>query len=495
MKKFLAILLALAMIASLAVSAVTASAAGSPGFLLVCDAEEVAEGIFEVEAEQEVWVDVQLENAGKSNPIKSMAIAPDQTGGLELEDLDWIGSTDWKKITVTHGTSTKVAPATASGWVAEGATRATQAVCTFNKDVDIQANKKIAEFCFIVPADAKPGDTYTLSLGISKITSKLSGSEVFYEGVTADVLTFKVPGGSETPELAFYGSNLTLTNTIAYNFYVEKSVIDAYDEDSAYVEFALEDGFEATETVTDYTVDGDYYVFSYKNIGPDRAGNDLTAVLKAELDGEAKESDAVTVSVKDHCYDILGTSSDAKLKTLAVDLLNYCAAFQEYKSYKTDALVNAELTAEQQALATAKREYNSAIAFEGSATDYNFTGAQLHIYDGIAMEIGFDGDASDVTVKVSQNGTPVATINEFATLEFYGDYYNLAHFGNFGPTQYGEVYKFTVEKAGTAVSKTLSYSVESYAYQVMNSTRSTDELKNLVQTMIAYGDSASAYAK
>lgn len=56
------------------------------------------------------------------------------------------------------------------------------------------------------------------------------------------------------------------------------------------------------------------------------------------------------MSVKEYAYTLLDRySSDeySKLRTLLVDLLNYGAMAQKYVGYKTDNLVNSELTAVQ----------------------------------------------------------------------------------------------------------------------------------------------------
>ncbi len=198
MKKILSIFLAITMIASLFVGTLSVtSSAKAQGFTFECDADEAEEtGVdFEVEAEQEVTVEVIM---NWSQPVKSASIRPTQTGGLELEDLDWIGANDWKKIAVVSGTSTKAAPAIANGWSAADPDPASSAVLTFNKDVDITSGKKVAEFYFTVPTDAEPGDTYTITLSIKKISSKASGTETFYEGVSAQTITFKVPAAVHT---------------------------------------------------------------------------------------------------------------------------------------------------------------------------------------------------------------------------------------------------------------------------------------------------------
>jgi hypothetical protein len=90
-------------------------------------------------------------------------------------------------------------------------------------------------------------------------------------------------------------------------------------------------------------------------ISAEKLGDEIYLCVYAELDdGTVIYSDVVTYSVKSYAYGKLADSkTDASLKALLVSLLNYGAAAQVYFGYNTDALVNANLTAEQQALAAA----------------------------------------------------------------------------------------------------------------------------------------------
>lgn len=80
--------------------------------------------------------------------------------------------------------------------------------------------------------------------------------------------------------------------------------------------------------------------------------DEVTAVLHAKKGNEEYTSPEKALSVKEYAYTLLNRySSDeySKLRTLLVDLLNYGAMAQKYVGYKTDNLVNSELTAVQKA--------------------------------------------------------------------------------------------------------------------------------------------------
>ena len=73
------------------------------------------------------------------------------------------------------------------------------------------------------------------------------------------------------------------------------------------------------------------------------------AVYYKLTDGTYGYSSLVGYSPKTYAYNQLKTGS-AEMKPLVVAMLNYGAAAQTYFSYKTDALMNADLTAAQKAL-------------------------------------------------------------------------------------------------------------------------------------------------
>ncbi len=90
-------------------------------------------------------------------------------------------------------------------------------------------------------------------------------------------------------------------------------------------------------------------------ISAEKLGDEIYLAVFAELeDGTVIYSSVVTYSVKTYAdAKLADNSTNNELKALLVSLLNYGAAAQVYFGYKTDALVNADLTAEQQALAEA----------------------------------------------------------------------------------------------------------------------------------------------
>ena len=121
-------------------------------------------------------------------------------------------------------------------------------------------------------------------------------------------------------------------------FYTDPGKADIAKADDAYVSSCVE-----TSGLYIATTDG----IAAKEMGDDRY---YCAYAKLS-DGSYAYSMLYQYSPKKYAMNMLGKASTSeKQKALCVAMLNYGAAAQEYFGYNTDSLVNAELTAEQQAL-------------------------------------------------------------------------------------------------------------------------------------------------
>ena len=298
-------------------------------------------------------------------------------------------------------------------------------------------------------------------------------------------------------ELSFYGAALTLQNNLKVNFYAEKSQL----ADNGFTEpYAVFDMNGNTVTVSDYTEvtldDVEYLVFSFSNIAPDLMNDTIRAVLHAKKSGEPVVGKELNYSISQYCYSTLGKTSDTKLRTLLVDLLNYGAAAQTYTEYKTDSLVNSGLTAEQRAWGTAADPaLHSDKNIKYSTVDdpsVRWAGASLNLKDSITMQFVFTADSTDgVTVRIeNENG---AVLKEIASDEFVtsGGYY-IAGYNGLTAGQMSDIVYVTAYHGDTKISNTVSYSIESYAFSKQSDENT--KLADLVKAMMKYGNSAYSYA-
>lgn len=272
-----------------------------------------------------------------------------------------------------------------------------------------------------------------------------------------------------------------LENNLAINFKADATLFaeDCYSD--PYATFTFKD---ETVTVTDYEVVDGKYVFKFNNIAPHQMGDKVTYTISATYNGATVTSPAKEYSILDYCTWVFENSSDAKLKTLATDLLNYGAAAQTYKDYNTEALVNDGI---DQSVATADRTLVPVTLKGTEITDpaVNWTGATLVLENAITVRLKFTAASVEgLTVKI--NGEPVEPVSAGAGVWYV--YYN-----GLNAAQLSQEIVAQVFNGDTAVSNTLTYSVESYAdYQVKNS--SDANLIALVKAMMKYGDSADNYS-
>lgn len=309
--------------------------------------------------------------------------------------------------------------------------------------------------------------------------------------ICGDIIREEIP---QMETLRFAGASLTLQNNLRVNFAVDRALLEEAGYSNPYVVFEM----DGTQTiVADYSIVGNYYMFGFSNIAPDKMTDTITASLHAMADGVEYTSEAMEYSVAQYCYSMISrdTTSD-KLRTLLVDLLNYGAASQMYTGRRMDNLANAFLTAEELAWGTSEdSELTSATNVEFVAINspsVAWKGASLYLNDSITMQFVFSTEENIDEVKVivkNQEGDTVKEINP-SDMTRYGEYY-LAKFKGLNAGQMKDIVYVTAYCGENAISNTLAYSIESYAYSKQNDTN--EKLANLVKAMMRYGDSAYCF--
>ena len=288
--------------------------------------------------------------------------------------------------------------------------------------------------------------------------------------------------------LRFKSAALVLENNLTIKFYVDG---DLFIEDAYTAPYAVFTVGNKTQTVTEYQIIGGDYVFACTNIAPSQMGDTVYASLYATLNGEACSS-SMEYGVATYCYNMLGETEDAKLRTLLVDLLNYGAAAQKYAWYNDKTLCNASLTEEQKAWGTSGDPALGSVLNTKYATVENakatWKAAALVLENAVTVRFRFAAESTEgLSVKIEIGGQTY-TINSFEADPYNpGQYY--ATFNGTVARQMRETMLVTVYEGDTAVSNTLSYSIETYACNKQN----VAKLGELVKAMIRYGDSAAAY--
>ena len=182
-------------------------------------------------------------------------------------------------------------------------------------------------------------------------------------------------------------------------------------------------------------------------------------------------------SVKENAQKLLSTyADDEKLVQLVTDMLYYGAAAQSYRGYKTDALVTDGVTGMVAASETIPATTDKAINASASETVY-FKSASVW-FDNINKIYVKLSTADGVTLKV--NGETV----ELDGTTYYTDAIYAAEFD--------KVYTFELYE-GEALVQSLTYSIKSYVYSMINGGTSNEKMVALAKALYAYGKSAEAY--
>lgn len=362
------------------------------------------------------------------------------------------------------------------------------------------------------------GDTYiddeTAALGHS-YGEYVSNNDATYESDGTKTAVCSRCGAKDTivdegsklvrePDLTIFkidSASLTLQNSIRMNFLIKKSNLNEFE--NPYVVFECE-GVNKTTTVTGYTEQGDYYVFSFPGIYSNMMNNKVTATLFAIYKENGKEysSASKSLSVKEYCYKVLNayasinTAQVKKLKTLIVDLLNYGAASQVYTNTQINSLVNADLTDVQKSWGTAETPELVSITNRNYKTIPNptssWSAAALSVKDSVKVTGTFTAEnIENVTVKITCAGKTYEYTKDDFTVNSNGSYNVIC--GEIKASQMSEEILMTVYDNDVQCSNTLRFSIESYAYVIHNSAYAGSNLDKLTQAMMRYGKSAEAY--
>ena len=296
---------------------------------------------------------------------------------------------------------------------------------------------------------------------------------------------------------------LDLASDISVTFAVAKSALANYD--SYYLECVLPEysgnTLVGTSTVEiQPVVSGNYYYFTLTGITAVRMGDMVDAVLHMTKDGQEYYSKTDSYSVATYAYGMLNSTKDAKMLTLCADLLRYGAEAQSFKGYRTDALVDADMTETHRSYLsnTADLTFTATDSFLGDLASPSITwvGKTLDLGSKVGMKFVFNtknysGNIADLSMKVTYQGGNGETKTVILT---GAEVYNAAN-KQYSFTFYGllaselrTIVDVAICEGDTQLSETLRYSAESYAIKTTNT-----NVESLTRALFAYSDSAKAY--
>ena len=294
---------------------------------------------------------------------------------------------------------------------------------------------------------------------------------------------------------------LDLASDISVTFAVAKTALESYD--SYYMEIVLPEyegnALTGTSTVKVEPVEsGSFYYFTLTGITAVRMGDMVDATLHMTKEGAPYISKTDSYSVATYAYAMMNSTTDSKMLTLCADLLRYGAEAQTYKGYRTDALVDANMTEAQRAYLSD----TESLTF--TATDSNlgdleipelsWVGKTLDLGSKVGMKFVFNAvgyDVATLTMKVSYIGsngeTKTVLLTEADVYNEARNYYAFTFYGLLA-SELRTAVDVAIFQGETQLTETLRYSAESYA------SRNTEgALAPLCKALFAYSDSAKAF--
>jgi len=313
-----------------------------------------------------------------------------------------------------------------------------------------------------------------------------------------DSFTDQVKPAAPSMNLRFASAYLSLESDLSVIFQVKSEVLAEYDD----VTLTFKVGENGQEQVFS---EGESFIgqnsrpsFKVTGVAPRQVTETIYATLHGYYDG-VEYSYTMEYSASNYCYSTLRKSTTAaKLKTLIVDLLNYAAAHQVYGSTNLDNMANANLTDAEKALGTATvptmTSYQNVKYVTHAAPTARFKNASLYLESAVTirclLNLNTGIDINKVTVKITDDAGNTWTVPG-SDLQDEGNNNYYLNFNGLSAQQMRKVIYLTICENGKAISHTLRYSIETYA--ASKYTSAATNLKNLILTMIRYGDSAKAY--
>ena len=197
------------------------------------------------------------------------------------------------------------------------------------------------------------------------------------------------------PTITVGSPSVSFEGEIRYNFYFQMDDMSSVEEMGiALFREKVADGTVSTayQVITDYFINGGSYMFQTDGIAPKNMADAVYFRIYAKLtDGTYVYSDIRGYNTVVYANSILSKSENVRMKALVVALLNYGAEAQKYFHYNEENLMNAHLSAEQQALVDA---YDASMVDSVLNVDRNKVGIFGTANTGFAERkpsVSFDG--------------------------------------------------------------------------------------------------------
>ena len=263
---------------------------------------------------------------------------------------------------------------------------------------------------------------------------------------------------------------MTLGDSLTVSFGVDANILQGNDN-YAVVTQEKADGTVKTATIEQsvWTLQNGMYLIPYTGVAA-KEMTDTFHVVIYNANGVAI-SNEYSRTIEDYVYSLLTSATEAKHKTLYVDLLIYGAAAQQAFSYGLDNLASKRLSDEQKGWAST----------EFSVTDQRvkgegYAGATLTLENQILLDFIYEKamwektSYAKITFTDHYGNAKEAIVQAAAFEDFGGGTYKLLHVSGLAIADCNQLVTVTLYGEGDVVLSTSSDSVASYIARMSGET-------------------------
>ncbi len=297
--------------------------------------------------------------------------------------------------------------------------------------------------------------------------------------------------------------SLNLAGDISVNYLVDAAFLTNYDSYVLECRIPVYEGNTFVEYKTlslQPVLRGNYYYFVLDGMTAVQMNDTVVAQLRMTAGDAEFVSLEDSYSIADYAYSQLRKDGSAHaLKVLCADLLQYGAAAQFYKGYRTDAPVDAEMSLTEVLLmsdlsAVSFQNINETTDTSAQAT-VRWAGKSLNLTAKVGIKYvvdlsSFSGDPQSLSLHVQyEDGDGMVQSAVVRDIEEYriSDGLYAFTFDGLQAAELRTTVEATVYNGNTPVSPVLRYSPDTYGNGKLGS------LLTLCRALFAYSDSAKAF--
>lgn len=298
------------------------------------------------------------------------------------------------------------------------------------------------------------------------------------------------------------GASVELASAVILDVNFNNSRAAAFDETYCVINY-LDNDYRLDE----YTVSGSNRVFAFDEIAPKYFVKNVVITMYGVKDGILCKGHSVTYSIKQYLYNQLKKNPSANKQKLLIETMYYAEADQIFNG-ETEILITADLTDEQKAVHTLDVPTYHKITAQtpnpnpnNDIVTWRSGGLELSgaVYVKYTIELGGSYNIDDYTFHFVLDGVDTQISHKthpelFATTtpKTSGNQAYIVTFDKMASHQYSNaIDSYVTDTNGVQVSKTLTYSAESFA--TSSTYKNNPSVALLVDQMLRYGRANIAF--